>query len=148
MTAVLALVDVPTEKGRVQETVERIARSRPAISWRYSAHSNERFPLRLYASARRGAGAEAPDALVIAVELFNPVDDLGERLIASADIMDEEGVILRQSPRYEVPIPSEARILTNPEIEIAGVALQVSAVMKKIDDWLDSRAPVIQAVLA
>ncbi len=50
------------------------------VRWRYSVHSNERFPLRLYASARREADVAGHDALVIAVELFNPADDQGDRI--------------------------------------------------------------------
>jgi len=148
MTAVLTLIDVPAEKKRVQGIVEHIAGARPAVRWRYSAHSNERFPLRLYASARRGKGADAHDALVIAVELFNPADDQGDRLIVSADIMDEEGIIITQSPRYEIPIPPDSLVLENPEKEIATVTRQVRAAMKKIDQWLGSQAPTIQAALA
>lgn len=141
-------IDVPAEKKRVQNIVEHIAKGGTTVRWRYSAHSNERFPLRLYASARRGKGLEAHDALVIAVELFNPADDWGDRLIVSADIMDEEGVILQQSPRYEVPLPPEDELLANPEKEIAAVTRRVRSSMKKIDQWLGSQAQAILAALA
>lgn len=148
MSVVLTAVDAPAEQERVQYIVEHIPSGKPAVRWRYSAHSNERFPFRLYACAQRGEGRAAHDALVIAVELFNPADDLGDRLIVSADIMDEEGAILQQSPRYEVPLPSESELLANPESEMAIVARQVRSSMETIDQWLDSQAQAIQAALA
>jgi len=117
------------------------------VRWRYSVHSNERFPLRLYASARREENLEGHYALVIAVELFNPADDQGDRLIVSADIMDDEGVILEQSPRYEVPIPSEAQLLRDPAAETSAVTEQVRDALQKVDQWLHSQVPIIQAAL-
>ncbi len=147
MNAVAAVVDVPTEERRVREMVKRISSAGPAVRWRYSAHRNERFPLRLYASARREEDVGGHDALVIAVELFNPADDQGDRLIVSADIMDDEGVILEQSPRYEVAIPSEAALLRDPAAETSAVTEQVRSALQKLDQWLDSQAPTIQAAL-
>jgi len=127
--------------------VKRVTQVEPKVRWRYSAHSNERFPLRLYASARREGDEKGPDILVIAVELFNPADDEGDRLVVSADIMDDDGAILEQSPRYEVPIPSEAQLLSDPHAEISVVTKQVRAAMKKLDQWLAGQAPMIQAAL-
>jgi hypothetical protein len=62
--------------------------------------------------------------------------------------MDDDGGILEQSPRYEVPVPSEAQLLSNPEVEVAAVTKQVRAAMKRLDEWLTSQAPMIQAALA
>jgi hypothetical protein len=108
MSIVANLVDAPTEEKRVRSMVERVAWTEPAVRWHYSVHSNDRFPLRLYASARRADNGKGHDAVVIAVEIFNQADDEGDRLVVSADITDDDGVILEQSPRYEVPVPSEA----------------------------------------
>jgi hypothetical protein len=127
--------------------VERVTRVDPKVRWRYSAHSNERFPLRLYASARREGDGMGRDILVIAVELFNPADNQGDRLVVSADIMDDDGVILEQSPRYEVPMPPEAQLLSDPHAEVAAVTEEVRVAMKKLDQWLTSQAPMIQAAL-
>jgi hypothetical protein len=57
------------------------------VRWRYSAYSNERFPLRAYASALRGLGIAADEILVIAVTWRNPRDGKGDRLIIGADIL-------------------------------------------------------------
>jgi hypothetical protein len=148
MSAAVAIVDVPTEEKRVRGMIERATRKEPRVHWRYSAHSNERFPLRLYASARREENGKGHDIVVIAVEIFNPADDQSDRLVVSADIMDDDGVILEQGPRYEVPVPAEAQLLSDPHAEVAAVAKQVNAAMKKLDRWLTSQAPVIQAALA
>ena len=86
--------------------------------------------------------------MVIAVEIFNPPDDQRDRLVVSADIMDDDGGILEQSPRYEVPVPSEAQLLSNPDVEVAAVTRQVRAAMRKLDQWLMSQAPTIRAALA
>ncbi|MGI8550979.1 MAG: hypothetical protein ACR2PL_09370 [Dehalococcoidia bacterium] len=85
---------------------------------------------------------------MIAVELFNPADNKGDRLVVSADIMDNDGVILEQSPRYQVHIPSEAQLLSDSHAEISAVTKHVRAAMKKLDQWLTSQAPIIQAALA
>lgn len=148
MSTVAALVDATTEEKRVRNMVERVARAEPSVRWHYSAHSNERFPLRLYAAARREGDKKAPDIVVIAVEIFNPPDDQRDRLVVSADIMDDDGGILEQSPRYEVPVPSEAQLLSNPDVEVAAVTRQVRAAMRKLDQWLMSQAPTIRAALA
>jgi hypothetical protein len=148
MSTAAALVDAPTEEKQVRNMVERVARAEPSVRWHYSAHSNERFPLRLYAAARRQENGKGHDIVVIAVEIFNPPDDQRDRLVVSADIMDADGGILEQSPRYEVPVPSEAQLLSNPEVEVAAVTKQVRAAMKKLDEWLTSQAPMIQAALA
>jgi hypothetical protein len=148
MSTAAALVDAPTEEKQVRNMVERVARAEPSVRWHYSAHSNERFPLRLYAAARRQENGKGHDIVVIAVEIFNPPDDQRDRLVVSADIMDDDGGILEQSPRYEVPVPSEAQLLSNPEVEVAAVTKQVRAAMKRLDEWLTSQAPMIQAALA
>jgi len=147
MNTLAAVVDIPTEERRVRDMVKRISSAGPAVRWRYSAHSNERFPLRLYASARRQEDVEGRDAVVIAIEMFNPADDQGDRLIVSADIMDDEGVILKQGPRYKVPIPSEAQLLGDSIAEISTVTGQVRDALQKLDQWLHSQAPTIQAAL-
>ena len=77
---------------------------------------------------------------MIAVEIFNPADDQGDRLIVSADIMDDEGVILEQSPRYEAPIPSEAQLLRDHAAETSAVTEQVRTAMQKLDQWPDRHA--------
>jgi hypothetical protein len=148
MSTAAALVDAPTEEKQVRNMVERVARAEPSVRWHYSAHSNERFPLRLYAAARRQENGKGHDIVVIAVEIFNPPDDQRDRLVVSADIMDDDGGILEQSPRYEVPVPSEAQLLSNPEVEVAAVTKQVRAAMKRLDEWLTSQAPMIQTALA
>jgi hypothetical protein len=147
MSAAATFVDVPTEEKRVRNMVKRVTQADPKVRWRYSAHSNERFPLRVYASARREGDGKGRDILVIAVELFNPADDKGDRLVVSVDIMDDDGVILEQSPRYEVPVPSEAQVLSNPSAEISAFTEQVQAAMQELDQWLTSQAPMIQAAL-
>lgn len=148
MSAAVTVVDVPTEERRVRDMVERVARVDPRVLWRYSAHSNKRFPLRVYASARREGDGTCRDILVIAVELFNPADNQGNRLVVSADIMDDDGGILEQSPRYEVSIPPDAQLLSDPHAEISAAAKQARAAMKKVDQWLTSQAPMIRAALA
>lgn len=142
------MIDIPAESERVQKTIQGIAGAAPAVRWRYSVHSNERFPLRFYASARRGNGPSAEDVLVIAVELFNPVDDLGDRIIVSADIMDEEGVILRESPRYEISLPSESLPVASPEREREVATESIRAALEKIDRWLEREGPFIEGALA
>jgi hypothetical protein len=62
--------------------------------------------------------------------------------------MDEEGVILQQSPRYEMPLPPENELLANAEKELAAVTRQVRSSMKKIGQWLGSQAQAIQGALA
>jgi hypothetical protein len=148
MSAAAALVDTPAEEKRVRNMVVRVAGAEPSVRWHYSAHSNERFPLRLYASARREENGTGRDIVVIAVEIFDPRDDQRDRLVVSADIMDDDGVILEQSPRYEVLIPPEPQLLSNPDVEVAAVTRQVRAAMKNLDQWLTSQAPMIQAALA
>jgi len=147
MSTAAALVDATTEEKRVRNMVARVARADPSVRWHYSVHSNERFPLRLYAAARRQDKGKGHDIVVIAVEIFNLLDDQSDRLVVSAYIMDDDGVILEQSPRYEVLVPSEAQLLSNPDAEIAVVTRQVHAAMKKLDQWLTSQAPMIQAAL-
>lgn len=149
MNTLAAVVDVPAQETYVRDIVARTTTSfAPAVRWLFSAHGNERFPLRFYASARCGEAPEAHDALVIAVEMFNPVDGQGDRLIVSADIMDDEGVILQDGPRYEVPLPSEMELLRDPDAEIGTVAQRVRNALDKLDQWLDRQKPMIQAALA
>lgn len=148
MSAAATLVDVPTEEKRVRNMVKRVIGPEPNIRWHYSAHSNERFPLRLYASARREGDGMGADIVVIAVEVFNHVDEEGGHLIVSADIMDDDGVILEQSPRYEVLVPSEAELLLNPSAEMSAITEEIHAAMRKLDEWLTSQAPMIQAALS
>ena len=148
MTAAAALLDATAEEKRFRTMVERVAWAEPSVRWHYSAHSNERFPLRLYAAARRQENGKGHDIVVIAVEIFNPPDAQVDRLVVSADIMDEDGAILEQSPRYEVLVPSESQLLSNPNGEVTALTNQVGAAMKKLDQWLTSQAPMIQAALA
>ncbi len=128
--------------------VQHVVGPEPNVRWCYSAHSNERFPLRVYAPSHRDGDGTGADIIVIAVELFKSVDDEGDRLIVPADIMDGDGVVLEQSPRYEVPVPSEVELLRNPSVEIAAVTEQIHAPMRKLDEWLTSQAPTIQATLS
>ena len=148
MSAVATLVDVPAEEKRVRNMVKRVAGPESNVRWHYSAHSNERFPLRLYASARRTGDGVGTDIVVIAVEVFNLIDEEGDRLIVSADILDDDGGILEQSPRYEVPVPSEAELLENPSAEISAVTEKIHAAMWQLDEWLTRQAPMIQATLS
>jgi hypothetical protein len=53
--------------------------------------------------------------------------------------MDEEGVILQQSPRYEMPLPPENELLANAEKELAAVTRQVRSSMKKLFSGLAVR---------
>jgi hypothetical protein len=96
----------------------------------------------------RPASDDVLDILVIAVEIFNPVDNQGNRLIVSADIMDEEGVMLLEGPKYEVPIPSEAQLQAAPDPESSGAAQQLRTAMRQIDRWLASQTPALRAALA
>lgn len=100
MSMVLDPAQVSAEKEQIQGFVEDIAGALTGVHWQYSAYSNERFPLRAYASALRGSGPDANEILVIAVTWRSPQDGKGERLIMGADILDGDGVILTESPRF------------------------------------------------
>lgn len=104
-----------------------------AAHWHSSAHSNERFPLRFYASAQGNETVYGHDALVIAVALFNPADGQGDRLVVSTRIMDDDGVMLGQGPRYEVQIPSESWLRRDPAAQIPAVDHDVRVAMGAID---------------
>lgn len=56
MSMVLDRAQVSAEKLQIQGTVEAIAGILSTVNWQYTAYSNERFPLRAYASALRDRG--------------------------------------------------------------------------------------------
>jgi len=148
MSMVLDRAQVSAEKLQIQSIVEDIAGPLPAVRWRYSAYSNERFPLRAYASALRGLGIAADEILVIAVTWRNPRDGKGDRLIIGADILDEDGLILAESPRFEVPTPDEFTVMSSPHRVLPEAADQVRGAMAKINEWLDSQTGTIREALA
>jgi hypothetical protein len=144
---VLDPVQIHAEKEHIQDLVEQILGA-PSAPWRYSAYSNERFPFRAYASALRGTGPSADEAVVIAVAWQYPDDDKGDHLIVSADILDGEGAVLAEGPRYEVPLPPQAVVPTEPDGEIGAVREQVHVAMQKIGEWLRGEASAIREALA
>ncbi len=118
-----------------------------AVKWRYSAYSNERFPLRAYASALGGSGPDVDEVLVIAVTWRFPRDGTYDQLGVGADILDEDGVILAESPRYEVPMPDESLVLSSSHGVLHDATDQVHEAMLKISEWLGCQTATIQEAL-
>ena len=147
MSMVLDRAQVNAEKKQFQHIVEDITGTLPAVQWRYSAYSNEHFPLRAYASALRGSGPDADEALVIAVTWRNPQDGKGDRLVVGASILDEDGVVLAESPRFEIPVPDESVVLGFSGRVIQDVTNEVRAAMLNVGQWLDSQTATIQCNL-
>lgn len=148
MSMVLDPAQMSVEKQQIQGIVEDIAGTSSAVRWRYSAYSNERFPLRAYASALRGSGPDADEILVIVVTWRNARNGKGDRLIIAADILDEDGVILAESPRFEVPLPDESAALNSSHRVFPDLTDQVRGAMLKITTWLDSQTSTIQDALS
>jgi hypothetical protein len=148
VSMVLDPVQVSAQKKYVQDIVESIAGAPSTVHWRYSAYSNERFPLRAFASALRGSGPDADEVLVVAVTWRNPDDDKGDRLVVGADILDGDGLILAESPRFEVTIPDEFVVRSDSRRVPPGDADQLRGAMQTVGEWLDSQKPIIQEALA
>jgi hypothetical protein len=144
MSIVLDPVQIRAQKEYIQDLVERVLGQTP-VHWRYSAYSNEHFPFRACASTVRGTDPDGDEAVVIAIAWQNPKDGGEDRLIVSADILDGEGAILAEGPRYEVPTPAEALVLKEPS---AAATQQVHAAMQKIGEWLRGEASTICQALA
>ena len=147
MSMVLGPAQIDEEARQIREMVEGIAGALPAVQWRYSAYSSERFPLRAYASALRGSGPEADEVLVIEVIWQSSRDEQGDRLLMSAGILDEDGVILAESSAFEVPIPEGSAVRSSPERALQDVTQQVRVAMLKVRDWLTGQTETIRQAL-
>lgn len=144
MSMVLDWAHVCAEKQQIQSIVEDISGDLSPVRWRYSAYSNERFPLRANASALLGSGPDADEVLVIAVTWRNDRGGSGDRLVIGADILDGDSAILPESPRFEVALPGELMMPSSPHCVLPDVTDQVRAAMLKIGEWLDSQRETIQ----
>ncbi len=78
----------------------------------------------------------------------NPRDGKGDRLVIGADILDEDGLILAESPRFEIPTPDESTVMSSPHRILPEVTNQVHGAMTKINEWLDNQTSTIQEALA
>lgn len=144
---VLDPVQVQVQQRRVEDVVEKIAGFLPTVQWRYSAYSSERLPLRAYASAVTGEGPEADELLILAVTWRSEKDEGRERLIVGADILDGGGCILGESPRIEIRVTGPAGIRGEEDWTASGIARDLEAAMRRMETWLISQVPTIQAVL-
>jgi hypothetical protein len=148
VSMVLDPIQVSAQRKRVQDIVENIVGAPSTVHWRYSAYSNERFPLRAYSSALRGSGPDADEVLVVAVAWRNPGDGKGDRLVVGADTLDGDGVILAESPRFEVTIPDGTVALSESHQTPPGDADELRSAMQRVREWLDSQIRIIQEALA
>jgi hypothetical protein len=131
---------------RIQSTVGRA--EKPAdVHWQYSLLSNRRFPFRFSASAMRGSGPEAEEVLVVALECFDASDATGQRLLVSADITGEEGLILAEGPRRAVELPSEDVLMSDPQGWMQALTKQVLEAADHDVRWLEEQGPLIEGAL-
>lgn len=140
---------------RVKYRVANVALSDPTIHWKYEVHSTPYFPFRAYASAVRGVGPNADEALVVALECYRPGGEDGSLFELQADISRQDGTILSESPKYEISLAAPADQTskgigpTPAERDSSGIASRrKSATIRSLYQWLEHQTPLIGKMLS
>lgn len=148
MTAIEDAIQTPAMTRRLHEALEGLISANPNACWRSDLSTSNRFPFQYYVTAMSEPGPDADQVLVIAVECFDFHDETGERLIVSADITGEDGLLLSESPRAVVNVPAERIVLRNPEEALTTIIEQIQRATDGIAEWIASQNPIVRQALA
>lgn len=147
MSAVVEAIEAQHATARVERITQDAASQDANLHWRYDLLGSARFPVQYYAVALRGSGPDAEEALVIAIECFDSINGEQERLVVSASITQEGGVVLAEGPEIEIPLPAVAILLEHPE-RLVNIIEAVQAAFDEMVDWVNSQRSTIERALA
>lgn len=140
---------------RMSESMAAIHLAEPTSHWKFEVVSTSYFPFRVYASAVRGTGPNADEALVVALECHRPGGPNGAMVELQADISKPDGTVLSESPKYEIPLGASAnQIPQGPEANSVGANSTVvaghrfSAALWSLFTWLEHQTSLIERILS
>ncbi len=146
MSTVLDAIQTQHATERVELLTREVVGSRTDLHWRYDVLDSQFSPVQFYAVALRGAGADAEEVLVIAIEFSVVKNQRGCFLVGSAMITEGDGAILAEAESTAIKIPAPDYLRSHPEqaLNIANVA---QGVFDQMVDWVNGQSDLINRIL-
>jgi len=146
MSTVLDTIQTQHATERVELLTREVVGSRTDLHWRYDVLDSQFSPVQFYAVALRGAGADAEEVLVIAIEFSMVKNQRGYFLVGSALITEGDGAILAEAESTAIEMPAPDYLRSHPErtLNIANVA---QGVFDQMVDWVNGQSDLINRIL-